>query len=567
MEDNNDKQSLDNHMLYEIKDAKDIKDGEMRTISVHGNQKILIAKYQNKLYAVGNTCPHQGAALNTGMLINDKVVCPWHGAQFDIKSGALEQFPSVDGIPSYQIIENQDGKSFVKVPMNIKKAEPVPMVKRDINDKTRYVILGGGPAGLSCAETLRQSGFTGEIIVLTAEDIISYDRTQLTKNLPRVQVKDILVRDEQYIQNADIDFKLGSRVESLDVQNKQLILSSGETLHYDKLCISPGASPFKPRIPGIDQENVLPIRTYKDVEKIKGLLSKGDIKNLVIMGTGFIGSEVAASLKTKYEDEINIEVISMESVPLERQFGKDVGSVIYNQHIKNDIKMHMSKKVVEIRGENNKAHSVVLDDGTIIQADLLLLGAGVFPATQFLKGSGLEMDNWGGIICDPFLKTSVEDIFSAGDSASFPYWPTGQRVRMEHWGTAQDQGSHAAFNMMNKRIPYGNIPFLWTEHYGQAIQYVGYAFEFHEVYIQGSLEDQEFLAFYIGKGDQVLAVAGASRSLDIITYQEALQQNVMPSASKIKSGEETIETIRAKLQQNTGSRCTRAQCCSKPPQI
>ncbi len=130
----------------------------------------------------------------------------------------------------------------------------------------------------------------------------------------------------------------------------------------------------------------------------------------------------------------------------------------------------------------------MLDDGTRLKADLLLLGAGVFPATKFLADSGLQMDNWGGIICDPFLQTSQPDVYSAGDSASFPYWHTGHRVRMEHWTTAQDQGTHVAFNMLGNLIPYGSIPFLWTTHYYTDLQYVGYASDFDSVHVDGSLE-------------------------------------------------------------------------------
>ncbi|CDW77535.1 nad-dependent dehydrogenase [Stylonychia lemnae] len=526
-------------------------------------KKIVITKFQDRLYAVGGTCPHQGASLSSGMIFQDKIICPWHGATFDIKSGALEQYPSVDGIPSFEIVTKND-KHYAKIPSNFSDRKIPTFVKRDVTNNERYVIIGGGPAGLSCAETLRQSGFTGEIMIVSAEDVLTYDRTQLTKNLTRLDVNDIFIRTQEYLDKADINFKLGLKVNKLDIGEKTIYLSNQEAIKYDKICIATGANPFKPPIPGINLENVLVLRTNKDQEEIKKRLASGQIKNLVIMGTGFIGSEAAASLKTKYEDEMNIEVISMESVPLERQFGKVVGQVIYDQHIKHDVKMHMNRKVVNIEGDGKNANQIVLDDGTIIDCDLILIGAGVFPSTNFLKDTEVKMDRFGGIICDPFLESSVKGVYSAGDAASFPYWPTGQRVRMEHWGTAQDQGSHAAFNMLNKSVPYGNIPFLWTFHYGHYIQYVGYAFEFDEVYVQGNLEDQDFLAYYI-KDDRILAVAGESRPLEIVTYLEAMQQNIMPSASDIKSGKETVETIRKKLQAIPGSRCSRESCCNKQP--
>ena len=156
------------------------------------------------------------------------------------------------------------------------------------------------------------------------------------------------------------------------------------------------------------------------------------------MGTGFIGSELSSVLKAKYGENLEIDVISMESVPLERQFGKIIGKLIYDQHDKHEVRLHMNSKVVNIQGDGTNATGVTLESGQIINADLILIGAGVLPQTQFLRDSNLEMDRLGGLICDPFLQTSQKDVYSAGDVCSFPFWYTGQRVRMEHWTQAQD---------------------------------------------------------------------------------------------------------------------------------
>ena len=169
--------------------------------------------------------------------------------------------------------------------------------------------------------------------------------------------------------------------------------------------------------------------------------------------------------------------------------------------------MHMSRKFTEIKGSDGKASAVVLDDGTEIEADLVLLGIGVLPSTKFLQGSGIELDQSGGIICDPFLQTSAKDVFAAGDVASYPYWVTGRRMRVEHYMTAMDQGSYSAFNMLGKMVPFGNIPFFWTRNYNKTVQYIGFAHEFDEVHIQGDVMENKFLAFYIKNG-KVLAIAG-----------------------------------------------------------
>ena len=178
-----------------------------------------------------------------------------------------------------------------------------------------------------------------------------------------------------------------------------------------------------------------------------------------------------------------------------------------SEHEKNGVKMHMGRKFTEIKGTNGKATAVVLDDGTEIETDLVLLGIGVLPATKFLQGSGVELDQMGGVLCDPFLQTSAKDVYAAGDVASYPYWATGRRMRVEHYMTAMDQGSYSAFNMLGKMVPFGNIPFFWSRNYNKTVQYIGYAQDFDEVHIQGDVMANKFLAFYIKDG-KILAIAG-----------------------------------------------------------
>lgn len=260
---------------------------------------------------------------------------------------------------------------------------------------------------------------------------------------------------------------------------------------------------------------------------------------------------------------MEIHMISLEAVPLQRQFGLEVGKMFASEHEKNGVILHTSRKVVEIKGDGQKATHVVLDDGTILEADLVLVGAGVQPATKFLAGSGIKTDQWGGVECDPFLATSAKDVYAAGDCASYPYWLTGRRMRIDHYMNAMDQGSYSAFNMLGKMTPFGNIPFYWTRHYNKTVQYIGHAHEFDEVHIEGDVAANKFLAFYIKDG-KVLAVAGQQMSSAVLTYMEAMHQNLMPSADDIKSGKETAESLIGKLKQNKGaSRCRRENCCHK----
>jgi NAD(P)H-nitrite reductase large subunit len=311
------------------------------------------------------------------------------------------------------------------------------LAKRDPNDKRRYVIVGGGPAGVNCAEALRQSNFTGEIVVISAEDMVAYDRTLLTKVLGTGDASKFKLRSDDFLKSADIDFLLSTRVTKVDPSSKSLSLSNGETLTYDKLCIATGTTPFKPRgIPGIEYSNVFELRSHNDQEAIKKMCANA--KKVVILGSGFIGSESASALKLQYKDAMDVSIVSLTEFPFEKQFGKELGAMFLSEHLKNGVHMHMSRKVQSINGSNNQATSVLLDDGTVLDADLILVATGVLPATKFLEGSGIALDKYGGIVCDPFLQTSAKDVYAAGDVASFPYWVTGRRMRIEHYMTSMD---------------------------------------------------------------------------------------------------------------------------------
>ena len=187
------------------------------------------------------------------------------------------------------------------------------------------------------------------------------------------------------------------------------------------------------------------------------------------------------------------------------------------------------------------------------------------PNTEWLKNSGVEIGKDGGLICDPFMQTNKPGIYAAGDIASVPYWPTGSRTRIEHWVVALEQGTNAAFNMMNKFVPYQGIPFFWTRHYNRSLQFIGNnAVGYSEVVIKGKMDKHKFIAYYINENDQVVAVAGMGKSKAMLTLLEAMEQNCMPKGELIKSGREKPATIKLKLKQNPGGgKCKRANCCQK----
>ena len=288
-------------------------------------------------------------------------------------------------------------------------------------------------------------------------------------------------------------------------------------------------------------------------------------KNVVIIGGGFIGCEVASSLKSHYKDGINIHMVYGSDLPLELAFGKEVAKMMETEHLANGIKIHNKTTFKSFKSSNNKIESLTLKDDTEVPADLVIVGIGSIPSTQFLQGnSSFHLEKNGAVRTDPFLSTGDDNIYAAGDITSFPYWLTGEQIQIEHYVNAQEQGTTAAYNMLGKLIPYGNIPFFWTRNYNKSLQQIGYVHGFDDVHVDGSIEKQRFLAYYLKKG-KVVGVAGSNRGGDVMLLQEALFQNVMPSGDDIKSGKETIETIKGKVLANKGSRCKKPNCCHKKP--
>lgn len=342
---------------------------------------VLISRVNGKLYATGAFCSHYGVGLKFGTLFGDKVVCPAHAASFSVVDGTAESAPGLDSLPSYDIVE-EGGKSYVLVPESITQKRSLPTTKRDPNDKRNFVIVGGGPAGLSCAETLRYSGYAGKVTLITKEKTLPYDRTALTKGLPSADSNKLVLRDEEWLAAADIDVVQNS-VYSVHADTKQLAMTRGEAISYDKLLIATGTEVNKPPIPGNDAKGVFYLRTADDQTKIKKAC-KNVKTGVAIIGAGFIGSESAAALKSKYKD-LDVHMIAKESVPMERALGKDVGAMLKDQHEKNGVTLHMNSGVKEIvKDESGNAVGIRLSDGNIINADIVLIGVGVHPNTTFL---------------------------------------------------------------------------------------------------------------------------------------------------------------------------------------
>lgn len=255
----------DKRLLVNLPRLEELEEGEMKEIKwgVKDGQSILVVKYNGKLHSLSNYCPHYGAPLHTGVLIDNIIKCPWHGASFDVVTGKTDISPAIDDLPIYKVETTDNGENFVILPdkNDVKKFITPQMSKRDPNDKRRFIIIGGGPAGLSAAETLRQANYTGEILIISKDSELPYDRTVLSKWVPE-NVSKIHLRSEDFLKEYDIDVKTNTAIDSIDNKGKSVKLEDGTLISYDKLLVATGSNAFKPNIEGADKSHVYTLRTY-----------------------------------------------------------------------------------------------------------------------------------------------------------------------------------------------------------------------------------------------------------------------------------------------------------------
>ena len=434
------------------------------------------------------------------------------------------------------------------------------MAKRSPEDHRKYVIVGGGPAALSCAETLRQSGFTGEIVMISEEDALPYDRTMLSKWITGSSLAKLMIRDSSFYEQFDINLRKGSRVSHIDFDSNTIYTNDFTRINYDKLLIATGGSARKPNIPGVNLKNVQVLRNIQDQVKIQELIGSGKVEDIVIVGASFIGMETASTLKKDLKDKVRITVVDIFKQPFERVLGAEVGSSLGELHTTNGINLLLERGVKSLNGQG-QIQSVTLSDGTEVKADLVILGTGMAPNNSLAKGQLKISPNNGGIETDAFLRTSKKNVFAAGDVASFPYWFSGDHIRIEHYNEAIHQGSLAAFNMLDKHVPLDGVSFFWTRQWDKSLQYAGFADKYDEVFVDGDLKSQNFAAYYL-KGDRVVAVAAMNRPNLTMLACEAMKLGVMPKGEEIKAGKFDAQEVKRKIRElKPASKCKRANCC------
>ena len=507
-----------------LANTTDLEPGEMKEFAA-GETRILLARVGDRFHAVSANCPHYGASLVEGALCGTQIVCPLHHAVFNVVNGDLEEPPALDALVSYDVrVEGE--RVMVCVPDENADRRAVSMVKRDRSDSRQFVILGAGAAGYAAAQTLREEGFRGNIVMITREDRAPYDRPNLSKDYlhGHAEAEWMPLRPEEFFVEHGIQLLFNREVTRVDARAKVIVFKGGETMDYDALLVATGGAPVRLNIPGSDLKNVCVLRSFADADSI--IETAGRSRRAVVVGASFIGMEAAYSLR---ERGLEVTVVAPSEEPFEVTLGREVGAVFRREHEKHGVRFKLGSIVYRFEGSHN-VQAVTLDNGESIETDMVVVGVGVRPATSFLEG--VELDKAGGVVVDSRLRVA-DDIYAAGDIVNFADPRTGERMRIEHWRTAQQQGRIAARNMAGRDVAFAAVPFFWTQQFDVTLRYVGHAASWDEIIYRGDPASRDFLAFYV-KDDRVAAVAGMNRDRELAAAEALMQLDRLPRGEQLK---------------------------------
>ena len=362
---------------------------------------------------------------------------------------------------------------------------------------TTFAIVGGGLAGATAAQTLRDEGFDGEVVLLGDELHRPYERPPLSKEYlqgksPRDKV---FVHPEGWYAEHDVDLRLGVSATGLDLQARRLLTSDGASVQYDSLLIATGSTPRRLALPGADLDGVLYLRRLDDSDRIRAAFAARP--SVVIVGAGWIGLETAAAARVA---GLSVTVLEQAEAPLARILGSRMSAVFSQLHRDNGVDLRCGVTISEITGTSGHVTGVRLGDGTEIEADLVLVGVGISPQTSLAETAGLAIGN--GITVDEHLRTSDPDVYAAGDVADAFHPLLGHRLRVEHWANARRQGAVAARSMLGQDAVYARLPYFFSDQYDLGMEYTGYVdpAEVEDVVVRGDLPGRRFVAFWLVDG-------------------------------------------------------------------
>jgi len=355
------------------------------------------------------------------------------------------------------------------------------------------VVVGGSVAAVNAVDSLRHAGHEGAITLVSAEDVLPYDRPPLSKEALREghDHHSLLIKEPGWYDDNGVDVCLGTAAVGLDAADKTLFLEGGREMSYDGLVVATGC-----RTRPLDLLDGVPdvyeVRSLDDSLTLHEQLLPG--RRLVVVGAGFIGLEVAATARKM---GLEVSIVEIAPVPLTRVLGSELGHWFLDHHVGHGVNIHCGSAVVRVEA-GPAGHRVHLSDGTVLAADLIVAGVGVQPETGWLEGSGVELAN--GVVCDETLRTTAPDVVAAGDVARWPNRLFGETMRVEQWLNAVEQGTHAARTLLGENEPFAPVPYFWSDQFEAKVKFVGHVDGQDQVKITQA--DEKSLVALFGRGDR-----------------------------------------------------------------
>ncbi|KAL2824774.1 hypothetical protein BDW59DRAFT_162196 [Aspergillus cavernicola] len=547
------------HKLKDISSLSGIKNMDKVEAEVEGVQdgKVLLVKYDDKVHAISPKCTHYGAPLKLGVVSPEgRITCPWHGACFNVKSGDIEDAPAPAALNTFELLE-RNGAVYIRGEESaIKSGQRISEQKCSASGPGGLVIVGGGSGALGVILAIRELGYNGAITIISREPNLIIDRTKLSKALIPDPEK-IQWRSPEWYKEVGIE-TVSDEVTSVDFSEKTVVTRSGKTFPYTKLVLATGGVPRTLPLEGFQLlENIFKLRTVTDVQQILNTIGEEKKKKIVVIGSSFIGMEVGNALSKDNE----VTIVGQEQAPMERVMGVEVGRIFQRNLETSGVKFKLSAGVAKASpssGEARKVGAVHLQDGTVLPADLVVLGVGVRPATDFLQGNpAITLEKDGSIKVDGHFAVPGQNnnVFAIGDIATYPYHgpgtdPEGTYTRIEHWNVAQNAGrsvassivhtlNNPASSSLQKTKPKVFIPIFWSA-LGSQLRYCGNTPNgWDDLILKGEPENAKFAAYYC-KGDTVVAVATMGMDPVMVKCAELMRRKNMPSKKQIQDGVDVL---------------------------
>ncbi len=399
-----------------------------------------------------------------------------------------------------------------------------------------FVIVGGSLAGATAAATLRDEGFDGRVVIIGAEPLPPYERPALSKEFLRGEqpLEEQYVRAEGWYGDHEVETRLGARAVQLDVRDREVVLAGGERLAFDALLVATGSRNRKVDVPGATLPGVFDLRTADDAERIKEAALDG--ARVVCVGMGFIGAEVAASMRMLGHD---VTVVEVFETALYRVLGPEIGRAIEAMHRDHGVRMLFNEAVASFEGDG-RLETVVTSGGKRIDADLAIVGVGTEPSVELMAGTGL--DQGGGIPVGPALQTSVPGVFAAGDVARHDHRVFGP-IRVEHFDNAIKMGGTAARNMLGAGETFDDPHWFWSDQYDSQVQMAGVAATWDRTVVRGSIEDRSFCAFLLDANGIVRSTVSLDWKRDVRRSFGLVSGQVAPDPQALADPEVDLRTL------------------------